>query len=313
MDEPREVSYLWTPDWMQSPLHAWLNGDFLDHAFSVEERERMADGAGTGRLFVLSEEEYERFFPKEKGRAWETDWWLRDTGLFTTVACKTPEVQGLFVQRNGETRGEDAGDEHSVCPGMWISRYCREERMARISEAEAVLKEERNAQIARHAALLGNLSEEERNRLAELKTARADAEADAEKLEKILLDCQKKYREQKGILNLLKCAEKYGTSSLKKLSLFQFHQRKELKASIEKCRQKIREGAPLRNELRQKEKAAADDFSRAMEAVSMAKKAHDNFFRTLEDGEQLAQIDQWLENSPADLNALRREYGITPS
>ena len=117
-------------EWQDSGLRAWLNGEFLEGAFTEEERGRIAQGDTGDLVFALSVEEAEKFqgdkvdgvgFANLIGRptakvavdgghdAADTDgvlWWLRSSGNDTLHAADVA-ADGT-VKANG-VRVDDAG------------------------------------------------------------------------------------------------------------------------------------------------------------------------------------------------------------
>ena len=119
--------------WLTCDLHDWLNGAFLNEAFSAEERERMPDCAYTDRVFVPEENQLP-YDPKEK--AFGTVWWLRDDGW---------EPRGddaPCIRADGETGQHPAREPLAVFPALWISPFDRQERLDNIQKWEASLQKE---------------------------------------------------------------------------------------------------------------------------------------------------------------------------
>lgn len=149
------VARAYNPDnegvtWETCGVRAWLNGKFLDGAFSDDEQERMVcadvenpDNAGYGtsggahtsdKVFALSIDEAKRLFATDDGRlcrptrhaeatgAWEnemgyTRWWLRSPGFMQNMAAYVDtngdvQCQGIFVDNAGCT----------VRPAIWLRK-----------------------------------------------------------------------------------------------------------------------------------------------------------------------------------------------
>ena len=119
--------------WPACDLHDWLNGAFLNEAFSAEERERMPDCAYTGRVFVPEESQLP-YDPKEK--AFGTAWWLRDD-RWEPCGNDTP-----CIRADGEKGQHPAREPLSVFPALWISPFSRQERLDNIQKWEASLLKE---------------------------------------------------------------------------------------------------------------------------------------------------------------------------
>ena len=121
-------------DWEDCALRAWLNDDFLNSAFSDEEKAMIAstftESFAYDKVFLLSAEEAEDYLhsdwertctPTEyadshcNGRNLDSrEWWLRsDTkGYFSFVRD--------YVDKNGEIWAHHAEDPSGVRPAMWI-------------------------------------------------------------------------------------------------------------------------------------------------------------------------------------------------
>ena len=119
--------------WPTCDLHDWLNGAFLNEAFSAEERERMPDCAYTGRIFVPEESQLP-YDPKEK--AFGTAWWLRN-GQWDAGSNDVP-----CIRADGETGQHPAREPLAVFPALWISPFGRQERLDNIQKWEASLQKE---------------------------------------------------------------------------------------------------------------------------------------------------------------------------
>lgn len=149
-------------EWADSSLRAYLNGDFYKKTFNKKEKERIVSttlvnninpeyskSLGTDtkdKVFLLSAEEVERYFVKEKARIAYADrrtpalrksavnsiemnryegvyqnytawlWWLRTPG-----SPGTGNYEALCVERSGETHSTKISDDYvGVRPAMWI-------------------------------------------------------------------------------------------------------------------------------------------------------------------------------------------------
>ena len=127
------------PSWETSELREWLNTDFLDSAFTAEEKERMLpvllpvfnypDEAvffdeifsyrKTDLVTLLDETEVDKYFPKVKTRIAyssansKSTWWLRGP-------IKGSEVKAVFF--SGEYRDEPCFNEEAVRPVIRIRK-----------------------------------------------------------------------------------------------------------------------------------------------------------------------------------------------
>ncbi|MBP5230975.1 MAG: hypothetical protein ILO68_04525 [Clostridia bacterium] len=116
-EETPEGGLLWT----SSEPFGWMNGDFLENAFSGTEREMIAAGSETGEtpLFLLSAEEAERYsdliLAADAGSGEDlSPWWL----------LPEPEAESFFAASAGEeglSLSVFPQDEaHGVRPAFWI-------------------------------------------------------------------------------------------------------------------------------------------------------------------------------------------------
>lgn len=141
--------------WNDSEIRQWLNADFINEAFSHYEQPSIiktdvtttfvteepcagyecADIHTQDRIFLLSVEEVERYFPEkvsriqkksglasyalEEERKYTNAWWLRNTGGFSGAA--------LLVLEDGNFYG-DASTQNieGIRPAMYISRNYNE-------------------------------------------------------------------------------------------------------------------------------------------------------------------------------------------
>ncbi len=135
--------------WETSSIRAWLNGEFLDGAFTPEERERILElpvaaepnpnssvqpGRDTvDRVFFLSVGEAEKYYKTDKARACEPTeysarkgvyingsngccwWWLRSPGIKSNYAAHVSTFGGNYHDGCNANVGNGA-----VRPSMWI-------------------------------------------------------------------------------------------------------------------------------------------------------------------------------------------------
>lgn len=127
----------WTPSpvrWEDCSLNRWLNNDFFNRAFTLEEQQRldyMSIGEDVNKVFVLSKREVEWYLPTEESRQCRaTDysqrmgssamaasggcswWWLRSAGADAQV----PDVDSDGTLSTARVNGEKA----TVRPVIWI-------------------------------------------------------------------------------------------------------------------------------------------------------------------------------------------------
>ena len=135
--------------WETCSLRKWLNGPFLNAAFSTEEQAQIqstivsADknpkystnpgNATTDKVFLLSINEVEKYFSSDEdrkcvpteyaiaqGAAWTPDsytccWWLRSPGEYQSDAAGVISVGSVYY--SGVRVDDDAG---CVRPALWI-------------------------------------------------------------------------------------------------------------------------------------------------------------------------------------------------
>ena len=117
--------------WKECSLRKWLNGPFLEAAFTPEERARITavrvenprnakyfTNAGLNtmdRAYVLSVPEVEKYLPTEADRAQGDWWWLRTPGsnLFSAVAVYD---DGSLYEFGIHVHYENGG----VRPVVWV-------------------------------------------------------------------------------------------------------------------------------------------------------------------------------------------------
>jgi len=117
--------------WSDCSLRKWLNKDFLEAAFTPQERLRIVPnklanlrnrkfytqgGPDTmDRVHVLSPDEAERYLPEQSQRAGDGWWWLRSPGsnLFSAVAV----YDDGSIYENGIHIDYELG---GVRPALWV-------------------------------------------------------------------------------------------------------------------------------------------------------------------------------------------------
>ena len=135
--------------WETSSLRKWLNGEFINKAFSVTERQRIqsttivtpkngnADGGNStcDKLFLLSIEEFNQYVTSDEkmlciptayavsngavkytGRSYGW-WWLRSPGCYSQESCAFV-ADGIKYTASGATVDSENG---CVRPAMWIT------------------------------------------------------------------------------------------------------------------------------------------------------------------------------------------------
>lgn len=136
-DAPVEYMYFHqerdnTP-WSSCALRRWLNKQFLEEAFSLQERmnilliphqnntdPRWGDENGPdtrGKAFVFNLKELDEYLPEQKDRAIGEWWWLRGHGcsnLNQQVVYKDGTIYANGVSSNAPDMG--------VRPAMWVRR-----------------------------------------------------------------------------------------------------------------------------------------------------------------------------------------------
>ena len=118
-------------NWDNSEIRKWLNGEFYNSAFSVEEKARIKF-FNQDNVFLLSREEAGKYFAdrdarkckatayaKAKGAGVNNDgycwWWLRSPGPFSRSIV-------YYVNFDGGVDGYFANDDRgSVRPALWIN------------------------------------------------------------------------------------------------------------------------------------------------------------------------------------------------
>ena len=76
-------------NWKNSEIRQWLNGDFYNKAFSEQERKNinpsnLSDAGTTDNVFLLSKEEVERYFAKNKLRKCNATEYAKATGDYVS-------------------------------------------------------------------------------------------------------------------------------------------------------------------------------------------------------------------------------------
>ncbi len=127
--------------WEESDIRKWLNSEFMDIVFTPKEKEQIIEVTPDDKLFLLSEDEYNEYFPKQKdGRAEYSDfalrkmqihhntnsknygafWWLRtanteDTSIHNSSECVLHVCSDGYINRYEEPIWNDG-----VRPAVWI-------------------------------------------------------------------------------------------------------------------------------------------------------------------------------------------------
>lgn len=125
--------------WSYSSLRNWLNNTFVKSAFYENEADQLLetwnDEAGTepDRIFILSKEEVENYFPSEFARVAEPtqyaarmaervsymdhplEWWLRgDAGQISKTCTSVVDIEGKIVENIS------MGNSKMVRPAIWV-------------------------------------------------------------------------------------------------------------------------------------------------------------------------------------------------
>ncbi len=111
--------------WEKSSIRKWLNIEYFDEAFSMDEQENILamnivneDKYGASmcvdQIFLLSDNELDEYFSSAANRLTgkEGDWWGRS---ITEKGVSFVDVIGNIV-----TEGDDAGAVKGIRPAMWI-------------------------------------------------------------------------------------------------------------------------------------------------------------------------------------------------
>ncbi len=117
--------------WEKCDLRTWLNGEYLNDTFSVEERDAiMESDIGTpdnpryhtkggeptrDRIFLLSIDEAERYFKDDTDRACGGLWWLRSPGYNLYNAAYVRSGGSIYIYGGGV---DFSG---GVSPAFWIN------------------------------------------------------------------------------------------------------------------------------------------------------------------------------------------------
>ena len=121
-----------TATWEDSSLRAWLNGGYITIAFSSDEQSKLINtknknpnnpiyGTSGGRdtvdkVFLLSIDEVNKYFPTANSKAIGMGWWLRSSGL-------NPSNYGIaaFVTSVGSIETLNVSMNLAVRPALWIN------------------------------------------------------------------------------------------------------------------------------------------------------------------------------------------------
>lgn len=133
--------------WEECSLRNWLNNDFYNDNFTREERDEIktskiensiktqertvSENATEDKIFLLSKEEVEKYFPSEEDRSWNGDWWLRSPGEENDIAVvasngtitSVPIVAGVgayAMREDGSCMTILNYTDSSIRPAMWI-------------------------------------------------------------------------------------------------------------------------------------------------------------------------------------------------
>ena len=115
--------------WKDSIIREWLNNTFVEKCFRPEEKDMIIackaffshdyseyddeEGEACDRVFLLSENEVERYFNDEMSRACHEQWWLRSVdGNHYHISP--------FVHKNGSISNLHCDTSLGVRPAMWI-------------------------------------------------------------------------------------------------------------------------------------------------------------------------------------------------
>ncbi|MGN0803720.1 MAG: DUF6273 domain-containing protein [Candidatus Faecivicinus sp.] len=117
--------------WKTSTLRRWLNGEFLDAAFTREERAAVIAGRvdnprnpkfftqggapSMDKVFILTLEEIEKYLPAQQERALGRWWWVRMPGcnlLSAVSVCEDGSIYDIGINVNYESGG--------VRPALWV-------------------------------------------------------------------------------------------------------------------------------------------------------------------------------------------------
>ena len=117
--------------WKTSTLRRWLNGEFLETAFSREERMCVISGRvdnprnprfftqggapSMDKVFILTQEEIEKYLPAQQDRALGKWWWLRTPGD-NLLAVTAVDADGSVYMHGINVNYTNGG----VRPAMWI-------------------------------------------------------------------------------------------------------------------------------------------------------------------------------------------------
>lgn len=113
--------------WENCTLRRWLNGEFLQQNFSIEEQNRIVNAVvknpeyGPNRrmrrdkIFCLSIEEARNYFKDNKARAVGSQWWLRSLGNNSSRAAI------VFADGSINQDGSSVGLFRSVRPALWLN------------------------------------------------------------------------------------------------------------------------------------------------------------------------------------------------
>ena len=113
-------------EWENCTLRAYLNGTLYNNAFSPKEKEAILTTtirdkgrpATQDRLFLLSQEEAEKYFRDDADRKTTGRmWWLRDT---VSGPCPWPSAMTVLTDGKIKAQGNVADEAFAVRPAMWV-------------------------------------------------------------------------------------------------------------------------------------------------------------------------------------------------
>ena len=264
--------------WANSDVRAWLNGDFLARAFSPEEQGRLwltevaAGERGRNyapdtrdRVFLLSRQEAEALLPTEESRACGSHWWLRD--LLVESPWEDYHL-GCVLEDGRFSRGMRGDRKTGVRPALWVCGYNVSRAREELPRRKRALLAERDEVCSRQDRLLSSLSQGEKNSLRKLQAARSDADSEAERARKPLLEAEKAWQEylagtEEGIIGDLR-------RELDGLGLFDFARKKEIRAQLRRREEK-------RSGLQRRLLKAREDCARVSDGQKAAREALDSF------------------------------------
>lgn len=122
--------------WETCSLRTWLNGSFMDDAFSPEEAEKIVESTVTAnknpeyhtspgndttdKVFLLSIDEVNQYFSSDEERICKYNgsacvWWLRSPGIYSSLAACV-DSDGSIFDYGSSVNSANGG----VRPALWI-------------------------------------------------------------------------------------------------------------------------------------------------------------------------------------------------